>query len=246
MYLCIYIYSRPEQLLILRTYLTRKLSSKGPEVLEKSWSRTFRSNWSQLFWPLNNSKRQVKIICLLSSLYIQPRTLYQKRNNTKNASMDTIVLLTCHLWNTDQSILSPSGWNEKPPSPTGHVTKALAGKENIKLFKWNPWQSAPLLADDKASFREHEGNAPPGTWTSSSSFLPSRRWTWNWRPSVICREKENILKHDSSQQCCQAPPMWKLRVVPLQIWPGGTVAAAIRFWWTLTHPDVTSAFVQNE
>lgn len=39
-----------------KTHRTRKLSSKDPEVLEKLWSRTLRSSWSQLFWPLSKNK----------------------------------------------------------------------------------------------------------------------------------------------------------------------------------------------
>jgi len=34
------------------TNLTWNLSSSGSVFLEKSWSSTLRSSWSQFFWPL--------------------------------------------------------------------------------------------------------------------------------------------------------------------------------------------------
>lgn len=166
MHSCIYIYSKPEQLLIPMTYLTRKLSSKGPEVLENSWSRTLRSNWSQLFWPLNN-KWQVRIICLLSNLYIQPKTLHQKRNNTKKC---------IELHDGHNCLTYVSSMKHRPKYSFSFRIKWEATKSNRSrdnsfgwkrkyeviqmkpFFCWSPtfnlwyllWQSASLSVDGKA------------------------------------------------------------------------------------------------
>lgn len=42
------------------------------------------------------------------------------------------LALTFHLWMQFQSILSPSGWNEMPPSQAAPWPKALAGKQERK------------------------------------------------------------------------------------------------------------------
>lgn len=46
------------------TNLTWNLSSRGPVFLEKSWSSTLRSSWSQFFWPLINGNKSNSILGL--------------------------------------------------------------------------------------------------------------------------------------------------------------------------------------
>lgn len=46
------------------TNLTWNLSSRGPVFLEKSWSSTLRSSWSQFFWPLINGNQTNSILGL--------------------------------------------------------------------------------------------------------------------------------------------------------------------------------------
>lgn len=101
--------------------------------------------------------------------------------------------LTCRLWSTSRSIPSPSGWSETPPDPAAPETTASAagvrgkikGKQKTKEGKQIGMCERVKLPVNQTISPEKEPKVWSCTWTSSSSFLPSRRWIWHTRPSVI-------------------------------------------------------------